>query len=220
MATKPTVNFPSGGKVVLTEEGRVQSFTAPASSIEKQPLFQKFSNAILTAGALSALMVGFVFWAGHYKATIDYEIKALRADVDKLKGVNGNAEIRGLIGTISGKSASKRKSSYGVDYDLSCNICEFNESYQHWKEIPRLGQFIEIRSLDSGLRAICMNIGSFSDHVNINRILIVSRPVANNLDFGGGIISAKIRLLPESEVRTKKDCLELRKKYKINLANN
>lgn len=124
--------------------------------------------------------------------------------------------IEGMIGFINEELAQKRKSSYGVKYLLSYNICEFNEAFGNWDQIggiPYLGCFFEVENKYNNLKTWCMVIGSFNDSEHPNRILLVSKKVSNSILFKQykGILSVKIRLLNETEWKANKDCVRLYK---------
>ncbi len=127
----------------------------------------------------------------------------------------------GTIGLINEKLAQKAKTRYGVTYFLDYNVCEINEFYDKWDKIgcvPYLGHFIEIVNAYNELRTWSMVIGSFNDRQNPNRLLLVSRKVANDLVFEQeqGILSVKIRLMDKTEWQINKDCLRLYKDvYKL-----
>lgn len=120
----------------------------------------------------------------------------------------------GTIGLINEKLAQKAKTRYGVTYFLDYNVCEINEFYDKWDKIgcvPYLGHFIEIVNAYNELRTWSMVIGSFNDRQNPNRLLLVSRKVANDLVFEQeqGILSVKIGLIDKTEWQINKDCVRL-----------
>ncbi len=127
----------------------------------------------------------------------------------------------GTIGLINENLAQKGKSRYGVAYFLDHNVCEINEAYDKWDRfghVPYLGDFVEIVNTYNELKTWSMVIGSFNDHENPNRLLLVSRRVANDLVFKReqGVLSVKIRLIDKTEWQTNKDCVSLYKDvYKL-----
>lgn len=127
----------------------------------------------------------------------------------------------GTIGLINEKLVQKAKTRYGVTYFLDYNVCEINESYDKWDKIgcvPYLGHFIEIVNAYNKLKTWSMVIGSFNDRQNPNRLLLVSRKVANDLVFKQeqGVLSVKIRLIDKTEWQINKDCVRLYKDvYKL-----
>jgi len=84
--------------------------------------------------------------------------------------------------------------------------------------VPYLGHFIEIVNAYNKLKTWSMVIGSFNDRQNPNRLLLVSRKVANDLVFKQeqGVLSVKIRLIDKTEWQINKDCVRLYKDvYKL-----
>ena len=124
--------------------------------------------------------------------------------------------ILGTVGLISEKLAQRGKTSYGVAYFLDYDICEANEAFDEWDKIgglPYLGQFVEIENRYNGYKTWCMVIGSFNDRGNPNRLLVVSRKVADNLAFKQeqGVLPVEIRVINGSEWKKNKDCVRLHK---------
>lgn len=219
MPRKPIINISGGVKIIPTRDGDAETFTSLSALPRKESFWSKFGNFFFLGGGL-ILLLTFVFGVGYWKAIYDNRLNRIERDIEDIKRHNNSSDIKGLIGLINEKLTKKRKSSYGVVYYLKYNICEFNEAYGHWNDIPRLGQFVEITNMDNQLKTLCMIVGSYSDNINLNRILVVSKTVASNLDFKGGLLSVKIRYLPEIEIKTRKDCLELRRTYNINFNDN
>lgn len=124
-------------------------------------------------------------------------------------------EILGFCGHMNPNIiTAKSKTSWGIRYYLNHNICELNE-YYNWEKLgkyPCPGIFFKITNDFNNMSTWCISVGTFKDDKNPNRILIVSRKVANELGIPEVSFlntSVRISLLKEHEWKSRRDCIDL-----------
>lgn len=174
-------------------------------------------------------MVSFVSWrtAINIKiATIEEKIVDIEKQIGNTKEFSENPTytkeecskktIHGYLGHMNPNIIEDNsKSFWGMKYYLDKNICEINLSSSNWQEseiLPYPGLFLCITNLANNYKTWCTPIGTIKDKDNPQRILIVSRKVANQLGIPSNSLmnaSVKVSVMEEKEWKKDKNCTEL-----------